>query len=64
MEGAGRRGDRGREVCNDMGKTLLLFDKKTHRKLSETIPLKLYKTYMAYKGTYNAHNSLMSLDFE
>ena len=26
--GGGKRGDRGREVCNDMGKELLLFDKK------------------------------------
>ena len=28
VEVAGRGGDRGREVCNDMGKKLLLFDKK------------------------------------
>ena len=26
--GAGRGEDRGREVCNDMSKKLLLFDKK------------------------------------
>ena len=28
VEGAGRRGIGGREVCSDMGKKLLLFDKK------------------------------------
>ena len=35
--GGGKRGDRGREVCNDMGKKLLLFDKKLIKKLSKTI---------------------------
>ena len=36
--GGRKRGDSGREVCNDMGKKLLLFDKKLIENLSKTIP--------------------------